>query len=483
MTTRARAPRSRVDIRTLLSLVAVLLLLLVVTVGASFPLSNDDTWFHLRVGRGLLDGWSLGHPGRLSAFGDAPWVPTQWGSDITMAQVERWFGLPGVAWLFGALYVVLVLTVYLTCRGVAEPVPAAFATLAGVIAAQSAVSARPQGVTLVLLAVVVGAWLRAERTGRAPYVLVPLTWIWASAHGLWSAGVAFSGVCAVGLVADLASRRALDRSTALRLLSVPVLSLAAALVTPLGPRVLTGQVAVGHRSSSIVEWGATSFREPHAVVLAAMVAVTVMCWARAGGVPWMRLLLLLAACGAAASVSRLVACAAVVLAPLLAGALSDRVRAERKAVPRRTQRGAGRTELLVLGVASALLLTWLAVQVPRSADRAGGVPSAFGSRLRQLPPGSAVAVDSGVGSWVEWRYPGLDPFIDGMLDAYPVGYIERWQDFVRVAPGWQGFLRGSQARVAVLVAGSPLSDAMQHQLHWRAVQHTGTWVYLVAPTR
>jgi hypothetical protein len=470
-----------------MSLVVVVLLLLLVTVGASYPLSNTDTWFHLSVGRGLLDGWSLGRPGRLSSFGDVPWVPTQWGSDLVMAQVQRWFGLAGVAWLFGLLYVVLVLTVHVTCRRFADAVPAAAATLAAVVAAQSAVSARPQVVTLVLLSVVAGAWLRAEQTGRAPYVLVPLTWLWASAHGMWSLGVVLSGVCAVGLVADLARRRALTRRTARQLVAVPVLSLVAAVMTPLGAQVLAGQVAVGQRSSSIGEWGAPTLRDPHAVVLAGMVAVTVACWAtsrtRGEGVPWMRLLLLLAACGAAATATRLVACAAVLLAPVLAAALTDRlqtVRQGRAAGDHRVAPVAGRAELLVLGVASVLLLSWLAVQVPRTADRPGDVPTAFGSRLEQLPAGSPVAVDSGVGAWVEWRYPGLDPVIDGMLDAYPLGWIDRYHRFADVGPGWRSFLADSGARVAVLQRPAVI-EALRTRLHWRVTAASGRWRYLVAP--
>src|SRR3954462_5241761 len=42
------------------------------------PLSNTDTYFHLRFGAEFLDGWSLGHPGSVSSFATASWVPTQW---------------------------------------------------------------------------------------------------------------------------------------------------------------------------------------------------------------------------------------------------------------------------------------------------------------------------------------------------------------------------------------------------------------------
>src|SRR4051812_40996729 len=160
-----------------------------VTVHAAQPLSNGDTWFHLALGRRLLGDWSLQHPGSLSSFGQVPWLPTQWSTEMLAALFERWFGLPGVAWLFGALFLAVVLVVYAACRQEADPLPATVATSLAVIGTTAALSARPQVVTLVMLALVVTAWLRAERTGKVPWHLVPLTWLWATAHGMWSVGV------------------------------------------------------------------------------------------------------------------------------------------------------------------------------------------------------------------------------------------------------------------------------------------------------
>ena len=37
-------------------------------------------------------------------------MPTQWLPQIVMAQIEEWFGLPGVAWLAGLLFLTLALT-------------------------------------------------------------------------------------------------------------------------------------------------------------------------------------------------------------------------------------------------------------------------------------------------------------------------------------------------------------------------------------
>jgi hypothetical protein len=450
------------------------LVMLAVTVHASAPLSNRDTWFHLRIGHQLWGTWSLSHPGALSSFATSPWVPTQWSTEMLSARVEDWFGLPGVAWLFGVFYLLLVAGAYLCCRSAASPAPAVAAAVLVVVASAPVLSARPQIVSLVLLLVVVASWVRSGRTLRAPWHLVPLTWLWATAHGLWSIGVVVGLTAALGIVLD----RRPDRRTSLSLVAVPALSVVAACLTPVGPRLVTSQLAVGARSSMIDEWGATSFREPAALAVAVMVAAVLVGWARSRAsrpVSWLQVLLVLLAGGMTVLVTRLVPCGAVVVAPLFAAAVQQVV-ASRSPWQRPRAR-----ELAAVAVAVVALLGVLAVQVGGTADGPAGVPSAFGSRLAALPAGSPIAVEDGIGSWVEYRYPSLNPVIDGMLDAYPVGYIERFGDFRELRPGWTTFLRQTGAEVAISKGSSPLTAALQDQLGWRVVDRDAGYVYLVAP--
>src|SRR4051812_37668274 len=104
------------------------------------PLTNTDTYFHLRFGEEFLHGWSLRHPGSVSTFATRDWVPTQWLSEIVMARTEDWFGLAGVAWLSGLLQLTLFLTLYVVCRDRAEPLVAAALTAVALIAMQSGLS-------------------------------------------------------------------------------------------------------------------------------------------------------------------------------------------------------------------------------------------------------------------------------------------------------------------------------------------------------
>ena len=135
---------------------------------------------------------------------------------------------------------------------------------------------------------------------------------------------------------------------------------------------------------------------------------------------------------------------------------------------------------MVVGGA-VLCLLGLTLAVPHTADRPGGVPTGFSARLAALPSGSAVLVEDGAGAWMEYAFPGLDPTIDGMLDAYPVGYIGRFANLTAVGDGWTDFVDDSGARVAVVLKNSPLEGALEGQLGWRVVQKDREWVYLEAP--
>jgi hypothetical protein len=455
-----------------LSMLTLLMLMIWLTRRAARPLHNPDTWFHLRIGREFWGDWSITDPGSLSSFATASWVPTQWSTQMLAAAMESRFGLPGVAWLFGALSLALVVAVYLVCRSQGGTLPAALATGVVMIAAMPSLSARPQVVSLILFVVLVGAWLRAADGGRPPWLLIPMTWFWATAHGLWTAGVLFGLVVCVGLILD---RRIAMRKAA-SFLAVPVGSLMAACLTPVGPGLLTSQLVVGQRAPLIGEWGPTSFREFPALLAAIFVATVILLWCRRNRVEWTPLLMLLLAGAWILTVIRMVPFGVIAVAPMFVRAFTDLI--DRRHRPRRPSA----LESVALGGGFAVCLVALALAVPQSAQEPANVPNRFEPALSQLPAGSTVLVEDPTGAWIEWRFPDLSPVIDGMFDAYTVAHMEEYKAFRNVEPGWTGFVGRSNASIAVLLDGSPLSAAMQSQLEWEVVQRDQDWVMLIAPS-
>ena len=92
-------------------------------------------------------------------------------------------------WLTGTLTMIRAGSVYRTNRHVAAPLPAAIATAVCYFAAAPGLSARPQLLSYVFIAIVANAWLATARDGRPRYWLVLIAWVWPTLHGMWPFGI------------------------------------------------------------------------------------------------------------------------------------------------------------------------------------------------------------------------------------------------------------------------------------------------------
>jgi hypothetical protein len=436
---------------------------------AAQPLHNLDTFFHLRFGHEFLSGhWSLRHPGSVSTFATADWVPTQWLSQVVMAQVEAWFGLPGVAWLSGLLFLSLAVTTYWACRRQAEPVVAALLVALTLIACTSGMSMRPQQISYLLVLVTTAAWLRARDTGRAPWFLVPVTWVWTMCHGMWPVGIVIGVVAVAGLALD----RRHPRSVLVRMAAVPVLSAAAVLVTPVGPGLFPAVVQVGSRARYFYEWGPPDYTKPYAAVLLVLLALALVPRLRRGNVAWFDLALVgLAALGAVYSL-RTVPVAACLAAPLAAAALQPWLGAR----PRVT-----RPERLLLIGGYVAALVALALVVPHTAAEPRDDPAWADDALGDLPDGTKVLSDSAYGGLLMWRYPQLDLVAHGYGDTYTDDELERNADIEGVRSGWVTLVRGTDVDYAVLRPSSPLAYNLRVVEDWTVVHEGGDLEMLRPP--
>jgi MYXO-CTERM domain-containing protein len=450
---------------------AVLAVLVVVGTLASLvancarTLTNTDTYFHLRFGQEFLDGWSLRHPGSVSTFATRDWVPTQWLSEIVMARTEDWFGLAGVAWLSGLLEIALFLTLYVVCRDRAEPLVAAALTATALYAMQNGLSMRPQVISYLLVAVVVGAWLRTARDGRIRWWLVPLVWVWAMLHGMWPIAVVIGAAAVLGLALDRAPRRLLVRAAA-----VPVASAVVAAVTPVGPELYPAVAAVGSRSQYFAEWGSPDWTSWEYGALALLLVLTGLAMWRRRRSSWLEVVLVALAVAFAVYSERTVPVAAAMIAPLLAGPLQD-------LLGRRTP--VDRRERLVVGGGALAALVVLAVAVPFTSADPPREAASMEAAVAALPPGTKVLDDWGQGGYVMWRYPQLDLMMHGYGDTFTTDELRRNTELIVLGPGWEESLHESGARVALLRPWSRLAVVLRAQ-GWRTVQESDDYVLLRA---
>lgn len=441
----------------------------------SAPLANPDTFFHLRYGHEFLHGWSLSHPGHVSTFGRRDWVPTQWASQVLMALMESAFGLPGVAWLVGVAVLLTVVAVFAVARAYADPLPAVVVTLFAVLAMSVGLTGRPQVVSYLLVLVTTHVWLRTAVDLRPRWWLIPLTWVWATLHGMWPIGALVGLVAVLGICLDNRSRASALRPVLLRLLAVPLLSLVVAALTPVGPRLFGAVLLVEGRAKFHDEWAATDFHRFPAAVTAGLLVLTLSVWLLRPGrerQSWVSVLLFLLAAGWSAYAVRTVPVAAAIAVPFLAEALQSLTGGHRPA-PRR--------ERLVVGVIAAGVIALLTALVPFTAARAAPVPTWLNPALDRLPEGTPVQTEDMIGSYLIWSHPELDFVIDAYSDAYTTKHLQEQLDLQRLRPGWDQTLRASHVRVAVLPSRGGLAYALRELEGWRVVHGSPDLVMLQAP--
>ncbi|WP_156409795.1 hypothetical protein [Nocardioides sp. Soil796] len=446
------------------------LLMVMVVRQASRPLSDSDTFWHLRLGEQIWNARSLATPD-WSTGDDRSWVLTQWLPEVVASRFEAWFGLAGVAWLFGACLLALVVAVFFTCRRQAGLLASAFAAGLSMIAMSASLSPRPHMVTYILLAVTVGAWLSTGADLRPRWWLLPMTWLWACSHGMWFTGPLIGLVMVAGLRLD---GRVTGREFR-KLGLIPIGSILLAAATPVGPQLLAAPFAVGGISAYVTEWQPPSFRTLGPAVAMLVLALVVITWSRTEKrVPWTMLLLLLMATGWTLLAARTVTLGAIIAAPLLAAAVQTWLR-------RKPELRAAWEKPFVFGTA-AVCLVGLFLAVSRTADEPAGVPSEFDPQLSALADGTPILNDYGVGGWLRWAHPELDPLIDGLTEAYTLQELSDYGKVTDVAEGWEQVVQDSRAQHALLLESSPLAVALEDRLSWNVLGTDEGYVLLKAPS-
>lgn len=431
------------------------------------PLRNDDTFFHLRYGAEFLGGWSLDEPGSVTDYATRDWVPTQWLPQVALAKLEELGGLAAVSWVAGLAFVAYAVVLYLAARQEAPALVAVLMATLAFIASGQGLSARPQMLSYLLVAVVVAAWLRSCRDGRVRWWLVPVTWLWAMCHGMWPVAVVIGAVAVIGGRLDGTFRGGL----LLRQAAVPLLSVVIAALTPLGPRLIGEVIVVASRGAYFAEWGPPKFTEPFALTVVAVLGVTVLLLVHRGPVSWTHTLLLLVAGGWAIYSMRTTPVAAAMMAPLGAAALA-------RLLPKRPDGGHDRWLAVAMGGAGLALLAAL---VPPSAEAGPERPVWVDSTLDDLPAGTRLLNSWDWGGWLMYRHPQLELLMHGYGDSFTTDELDRNVDITRVQPGWHDLVEDVDADYALVDPGSPLGYALVEALGWRVVQDSEHMQLLAPP--
>ena len=359
-----------------------------------------------------------------------------------MAKTEDWFGLAGVAWLSGLLFLSLALVVYWACRRQAEPAVAALLVVLTLIASTSGISMRPQMVSYILVVVTIAAWQRARDTGRAPWLLVP-------------ADVGLDDV-----PRDVADRDRDRRRRSARARPRPRSS------TPHPGQDGRGAGAVGsglaaHARRSRPVPGRAPRGLPGQVLLRVEPARLHQALGRhAGRHPGAGRGTQAAARRAGAVVRRPAGRARGAVRHLLdahraGGGLPRRSRSLRPPYRRSSARGPRCSAASGCSSSAGPCSRWPRsrswCRTPRTSRRE--TPPWLDGALGDLPAGTRVINDSGFGGYLMWRFPELDVVVHGYGDLYTDDELERNADIEGGRAGWVDLVQNTGADVRRAPAG------------------------------
>jgi len=408
---------------------------------------DDDLWLHLRIGQELRAGNGFQTtPDGLTVLADVPYVPSQWLAELGLSATYDVAGLAGIHLVRLIAIVAICGLSYLSARTATGAVLATGLTIPTAFATSAAWAERPQLLGLVLHAAVVLLWVRAWRSGKAPWLIIPIIWAWSNIHGTWILGIATGATATIAIHLD---RR--DRAPNRRNALVLVLSLVALGAQPFGWALVVQPFRVNDAARATVnEWQAPGLDNPTLVVVLAMIVVAVVVLVRKRSRPsWMALGLL--ALGAVLSVYavRTVAFAAILVSAGLAMSA---------AMPKGPSAVQRRTEWVLAGLASiAVVSIGMVVATPGPALAQLGIAD----RLSVAPTGTTIAVQPEVSGWVLFHAPHLKPLRDLRAEAYSEQSAGVFQRIWGVKDGWQAELKNRNVRLILLKRGEPLDRGLQ----------------------
>jgi hypothetical protein len=443
---------------------------LIVVLQVMRPVSDPDTFWHLAAGDRLRRTWTFSGPDPWSTMSSLPWRLHEWVPELVMSWTQQAFGLVGVSWLLPLGAAGIALTLWVVLRRRASLLVTATVMLVTLFAMSGSMSLRPHLVSFALTVVTVGAWLRTRDDRRARWWLIPLTWVWACCHGMWFVGIAVGVVALAGLFLDGTVR---GRAW-LRLALVPLGSLVAAALTPVGPELLAAPFAVHGTTQFIAEWRSPSLTDFGFIGFMLLAGVTVLIWVRSARRPcWTEILVVGLGIGFALLYVRTIAVGAAIVAPIAAAALQG-------LLPRGPEPVRRREVGLTLGFASAALVVAALVAPSRAAVPEWG-PNGLDAPIAALPQGTVLCNEYGIGGWLIWKHPNIRPAIDGRVEIYSFDHVQSYMDFENARPGWQRYLTQTGCRWALVSDGLPVAEALTAQARWTVAARGDGYLLLKAP--
>ena len=458
--------------------------------------ADGDFPRHLAMGDFIL----RGGPWQMDTFSfarQAPFLTTEWLSQVVFALVHRAGGLAGISVLCGLLVGVTYALVLLRLRRSAVEAFLAFGVtmLAAVLGSPHWV-ARPHIFTFVALAVLFNVVAKP----RAWWLYATLFAVWANLHGGFVLGLALLAALAVGdgVEARLcrpgprrAEWTALARSHGVGL----VAGVAGSLLNPVGPALLLrirGILANGYMLDQTTEFQSIDFHTPYGklalLVLLGLLAVSTL---RERRLPFPHLFVVLMLLAGGLVARRNFPLFALFALPLLALDWDADWRALRVPGLVRVRRVFEEGEslarpgrwapwfaagMLLLGLAHGTVAGTTLIR----ADFDGGTfPVAAVRAARAEGVEGRIFTHEAWAGYMLHAWPGQRIFIDGMTDFFGVDLMKSYLVMMELEPGWEAEMDRWGITLVLLKPATRLAAALRARCDWTTSYEDGTAVLLV----
>jgi hypothetical protein len=433
------------------------------------PIVDNSMFVHLRTGIEIAAGHGIPRvdPYSFTAHGQH-WVVQSWLPSWTYGVLTQHLGLGWVALEQGLIVAgVAWLVARLARTGSAVRTMAA----AGIAVGAGAAYWAPRPLLFGLLALALTITVIERRAN--PWWLVPVVWFWVNSHGSFPLGALWLAAVALGEALD---RRAWPAHTT-RYIGAFVVGLAAAVVNPIGPRLLWFPFTVGDRRrvfSTVVEWHSPDFQRSAGLFTLVFVGLALVVLFRTR-VPWRDAVPVVLFLALGLLAMRNLASMAVVLAPALGRAL-------------RLEPDAAQAAPLPINAVIAGLMAAVFVALGASAAAGPGVrttpyPVAAVTWLDHhgyVGGRNRVAAQDAVGCYLILRYgTRAQVFIDDRVDMYPVTVSEDYAKLLKGLPGARRVLDRWQIDAVLWQRDRPLVEVLRASARWRTAFSRGEWVVLV----
>ena len=441
------------------------------------PIADNSMFSHVRTGIDIVGGHGIPRfdPYSYTAAGER-WVVQSWLPEWTYGWLHRLGdGFELVVLQQALLCALLALLVVRLARAGTS----LRTTLGGALALGIGApfwSPRPLLFGLLCMALVVTV---VERR-RAPWLLVPIVWLWVQSHGSFPLGLAWLVARAVGEWLDWRSRP----NDTFRYLGWFAAGLAASVVSPLGARLLLFPLTVGDKRdafTNIVEWQSPDFQTAAGRFSLVFLSLALVLLLRAR-LSWRDLVPSVGFLAASLLALRNLPVAAIVLAPVLGRALRrpEGSSSWPAAGPAARPSTNLRLNRVVLGTITLAFVVFGASVFSTSPLRLKSYPVeavTFLEDQRLLAEPHRLAHQDLVGNYLSLRF-GRDVkvFVDDRVDMYPSAISDDYRTLLGGAPESIGVLERHGVDVVLWDRDKALATMLQVSGAWTEVFHDRDWV-------